>query len=112
MLISPTKKNKVNLSDYDYRRDIENRIVMSSFSIEEVDVLNEILHSSVKSSISDLMAQMHLSEDKLLPILDKLQTTGLLTHDKNMIIVNKEMRKYTSCRSTNLMMTLSPTSPT
>jgi len=94
MLISPTKKNKINLSDYDYRRDIENRIVMSSFSIEEVDVLQEILHSSIKISIGDLTAQLHLPEEKLLPILDKLQETKLLTHDNNMIMVNKEMRKY------------------
>lgn len=90
----PTRKNKINLSDYDFRRDIDNRIAMSSFSVFEVNVLEEILHSSVKIPIEDLVAEMHVSKKKLLPVLHKLSEIGLLTYDDRLVIVNKEMRKY------------------
>jgi len=94
MLANPTKRNKINLADYNYRRDIDNRIIMSSFSIFEVDVLREILHSSIKIPIKTLAAQLEVSQEDLRPVLEKLSSTHLLTYDDQRIIVDKEMRKY------------------
>lgn len=88
------QKNKISLSDYNYRRDIENRLLMAELSVFEVDVLREILNNSLKISLSDLADSLEVTPKKLIPALTKLSKTQLFTIQSDQISVDKEMRKY------------------
>ncbi len=92
--LSPARKNKVNLSDYPFQQDIENRAVMSDFSALEVEVLMELLFSPLKASCKKLSRSLGCDEAELLDSLKKLSSTGLLTVKDDVIIVDKEKRKY------------------
>ncbi|MGM0439679.1 MAG: hypothetical protein ACQEP8_01020 [Chlamydiota bacterium] len=94
MIVGNTKKNKINLEDYDYKRDIENRIMMAHFTTLDVDVLDEILNSSLKVSIEEISEQLEEPISAIMPSLDKLLKTGLFKIEGHSIIVDKEMRKY------------------
>lgn len=95
MLVSPTKKNRINLADYDYKHDIKQRLLMSQFSIFDVEVLEEILNSSIKFNLSEIAEFLECDFATLLPSIDKLQQAGLLKYDKKFnIVVDKQMRKY------------------
>jgi len=92
--LSSAKKNKVNLADYNCQQDIENRIFMSDFSTLDVEVLEEILFSSLKISLKKLARNIGCEETELLASLEKLSKTGLLTIQEDAILVDKEKRKY------------------
>jgi hypothetical protein len=89
-----SKKNKIVLSDYDYKSDIENRILMSGLSVFDVLVLEEILNSSLTIPLSKLCEDLDVKAMDLIPVVDKLGATGLLQRHHDKIIVDKEMRKY------------------
>lgn len=91
---SPSRKNKINLADYNYKRDIENRLLMSTFSAFELEAFEEILYSSLTIPIRKLAKSLDVEEDTLRPILDKFTKTGLITVENDTITVDKEMRKY------------------
>lgn len=89
-----SKKIKINLSDYDYQKDIKNRLILSHFSTFEVEVLEEILFSPLKIKISRLLENLQTSMDRLQPILNKLIAMDLFIIENETLIVDKEMRKY------------------
>jgi hypothetical protein len=91
---STQRKIKISLEDYDYRQDIENRLLMSQFSSRDLEVLEEILYSSITIPVRKLMKNLDLEEEELLPILEKLSKTGLFAFEGDAIVVDKEMRKY------------------
>lgn len=88
------RKNKVNLADYPYRRDIENRLFMADLSEFEVNLLKEIVHHSVKISVEQLAEQLEVEVSELITTLDKLNVTKLYKRQQLTLIVDKEMRKY------------------
>ncbi len=88
------KKNRVLLADYPYVQDIENRLLMADLSVFEVDVIKEILLSSVRIEVDHLLDNLNTTRKKLDPALEKLNKMNLLTVNKDIIDVNKEMRKY------------------
>lgn len=90
----PSRKTKIVLADYPYRRDIENRLFLSHLKVIEVDILKEILHSSLTISIHHLAETVHVSMQDILPFLDRLSTTKLIKHNGQTLFVDKEMRKY------------------
>jgi len=92
--IHPIKKNKVNLADYDYTRDIANRLFMAQLSLRDIEVLEEIVHSSLNISLSRLIKNLNIEEREILPILHNLSKTGLLKVVNETVLVDKEMRKY------------------
>ncbi len=95
MLESATlKKNKICLSDYDYKKDIENRILISELTSFDLEVLEEILFSSIKTSLKKLAVNLDVEPSLLIPILKKLNGAGLLHTEKEEIVINKKMRKY------------------
>lgn len=94
MLISPTKRNKIILSDYNYRRDIENRLLMARLSTFEVQVLINLINGSLKTSVLHVSEDLETEEDLLIPVLDKLSATKLFQRQGGTILVDKEMRKY------------------
>ncbi len=92
--IATYRKNKIELTEYDCSKDVENRILMSKFTPFDVEILEEILFSPLRIPLSVLEQNLELSPDKLLPILEKLSATKLFQVIADHVIVDKEMRKY------------------
>lgn len=93
--MSASRKNKIQLSDYNYRRDIENRQLMAEVSSFELEVLREIIDGSLKFPAEQLAETLETPLSKLLPILQKFSKTKLYQiQPNNSIVVDKEMRKY------------------
>jgi hypothetical protein len=88
------RKNKIELSEYEYEKDVRNRALMATFTSRDVEVLEEILYSSLRIPLSVLEQNVELSADELAPILAKLAPCGLFTVETDHVIVDKEMRKY------------------
>ena len=92
--LSSLRKNKITLEDYNFKQDIENRLLMSQFSSHDLEVLEEILYSSIKIPIRKIAKSVDLEEDEIFPILEKMSKTGLFAFEGDSIVVDKEMRKY------------------
>lgn len=92
--LSSSRKNKISLEDYNYKQDIENRLLMAQFVCNDLTVLEEILYSSIKIPIRKLAKNTNLSEEELMPILEKLSKTGLFAFEQDSIVVDKDRRKY------------------
>lgn len=92
--IATIRKNKIFLSDYDYKKDIENRSLLASFSELELHILEELLFSPLKTSLGRLSKDLDLKENKILPVLNKLQMTELISVEKDIITIEKKLRKY------------------
>ena len=92
--IATFRKNKIELADYDYSHDIQNRVLMAQFSPLEVEVLEEILYSSLRIPLSLLKQNLDLEMEDLTSILEKLSQTKLFTISSDHVVVDKEMRKY------------------
>ena len=92
--VSSQRKNKINLADYNCQQDIENRIIISDFSSTDLTVVEEILFSPLKLSFKKLARNLSIEEADLLPIIQKLATTGLLTIAEDNLTVDKDIRKY------------------
>jgi predicted transcriptional regulator len=88
------KKTKINLSDYDYKKDVKNRLLMNSFTSFDIDLLEEILYSSLKIPIEELSSSIGADINQVKTTLLKLEKTNLLTIDGDSILVDKKMRKY------------------
>jgi len=88
------RKTKIFLTDYPYKKDIENRLFLSDLSLFEVEVLQEILNSSIKIPLSDLCKALNCENELLLPVLEKFSRTGLLMKQNDSIFVDKDLRKY------------------
>jgi hypothetical protein len=94
MLVNPLRKNKINLSEYPYEKDIQCRKLMAELTVFEVDVLTEIIQGSLKSSVKQIADFLEVSVEQLYPTLENLQNLNLYTLENDKILVNKEMRKY------------------
>lgn len=92
--LTVTRKNKVVLSDYDYKKDIENRLLLSQFTTLDYAVLEEILFSPIRTSVRKIAKSIDYQEDQVRPILQKLTKTGLITFEEEAVVVDKETRKY------------------
>lgn len=92
--VATFKKNKIELKEYDYSKDIQNRILMAQFTILDVEVLEEILYSSLRIPTSLLEQNLNLNTAQLQKILDKLSKSNLFQVSGGFVIVDKDMRKY------------------
>jgi len=92
--LGSARKNKINLDDYDYQKDIQNRLFLSNLAPLEVEVLEEIIYSTLKIPLRKLARDLDLSEEEILPILNKLEESGLFRIENDTLIVNKDTRKY------------------
>lgn len=88
------KKHKVNLADYNSRQDMALRTLMADFTPFDVEVLQEILFSSLHLSPRKLARALDVTDRNLSPTLKKLQKAGLLSPDGESLLVDKELRKY------------------
>ncbi|MCH9633662.1 MAG: hypothetical protein S4CHLAM7_03930 [Chlamydiae bacterium] len=89
-----SRKNKVNFADYNYQMDLDNRLLMSTFTVQDVEVLEEILYGSIRIPFVKLKKNLDLTDSELAETLQKLSQTGLFVLEDDAILVNKEMRKY------------------
>ncbi len=89
-----SRKNKISLEDYDFKHDIDNRLAMAEFSIVDLEVLEEILYSSIKVSIRKLAKSLDLEDEEIQPSIVKLSKTGLFAIQDDSILIDKDMRKY------------------
>lgn len=89
-----SSKNKVHLPDYDYKKDIQNRILISQLTNDDIRILEEILHRPSTISVPDLLRDLNMGEDIVQATLKKLEKSNLFRVEKNTIYVNKGMRKY------------------
>lgn len=92
--LSSTRKNKVNLTDYNCQQDVENRMLIADLSFFEHEVLQEIFFSPLKFPLKKLARSLECEESDLTQILEKLSKTGLISKQEDQILVDKEMRKY------------------
>lgn len=92
--VAQFRKNKINLSDYDYIKDLDNRLLMSEFSTLDLEILEEILYSPLVLSASQLAKNLNLTKEQILPTLQKLTKVQLLDLNSDAIFVDKEVRKY------------------
>jgi hypothetical protein len=92
--VTAVKKHKITLTDYDYQRDIENRLLLSQFSEFDHAVLEEILFSPIRTPLRKMAKNLNCAEEALLPVLEKLSKTGLLVIEGDTVVVDKEVRKY------------------
>ncbi|MBA3957066.1 MAG: hypothetical protein H0X51_01535 [Parachlamydiaceae bacterium] len=88
------KKNNIVLSDYNYQRDIENRVLMADFSLFDLDVLQEVLDDSLTIPVKQLAESLKVSAQKLKPAIEKFKRSKLIRFDNDILHVDKEMRKY------------------
>ena len=95
MMFSPrSKKNRIDLLDYDYRRDLENRQLLSQLSGFDIEVLNEIVFNSLKFPLQSIAETLDVTEECLQSSIDKLSMSGLFCVIEGTVHVDKEMRKY------------------
>jgi hypothetical protein len=92
--LTQSRKNKICLEDYDFKQDIENRLAMAEFSTKDLEVLEEILYSSIKVPIRKIGKTLALEDEEILPILQKLKKTGLFSIQDDSILIDKDVRKY------------------
>jgi hypothetical protein len=88
------RKHKVTLSDYDFKRDIENRLLLSQLTTDEHAVLEEILFSPIRTTVRKIAKSIDIPEDTVLNILQKIAKTGLVVFEEDAVVVDKETRKY------------------
>lgn len=91
---SSIRKNKISLTDYNYQKDIQNRLLLAKLNLDDLRVLEEILYSSINIPLSDLANDLSMDVSSLSLVLEKLAPSGLFSLEKNTLHVDKEMRKY------------------
>ena len=94
--LNAARKIKINLADYDFSNDIKNRIFISQLSFLDLVVLEELLYSPIKTSLSQFLKKTDLSSNppKILASLKKFSEINLLTFQDDEIIIDKNVRKY------------------
>ncbi|NGX56857.1 MAG: hypothetical protein K1060chlam5_01103 [Candidatus Anoxychlamydiales bacterium] len=88
------RKNKISINDYDYKQDINIRLLVSSLSVDELNVLEELLYSSIKTNLKDLSDNLDIDKNTLLLALEKFSKVNFLTIENENILIDKKARKY------------------
>ena len=89
-----SKKNKINLSDYPYQKDIENRLFLSQFSLLDHALMEEILFSPLQISFPKFLKNLGKEEKEVVACLEKFERIGLVKIVDNFLLIDKETRKY------------------
>lgn len=94
MLSAVTRKNKINIGDYPYKKDIANRLILTQLSSTEIKVLQELLFQPSKCRISDLEDCLECDESALYSALETFGRIGLTIRQGDILFIDKELRKY------------------
>lgn len=93
-MLDALRKNKVHLADYPYAQDVECRLLMSDFSTLDIEILEEILYSPLKISLTKLARSLSCDESEIVPSLKKFEQVGLLSFVEDTLLIDKDKRKY------------------
>ena len=88
------RKYKINLADYNSEQDLLTRAVLSDFSLFDLEVLEEILFSPLKTSVKKISRTLGCEEAQLDPILARLGSCALLERQGDALLVDKDRRKH------------------
>jgi DNA-binding Lrp family transcriptional regulator len=88
------RKNKVVLADYNYRREIESRLLMANLTACEIEILREILDNSLIIPLKQFADSLNVPVSNVMSVIDKLSPTKLIKIEGNNAILDKEMRKH------------------
>ena len=91
---SQNLKTRINLPDYDYQKEVSNRLLLGSLSKDEIKILEEITFSPTTFTLDNLAKNTDLSKDTVAKALEKIEPSGLLKVDGETITINKDYRKY------------------
>ena len=94
MSLNSGRKNRIDLSNYNHHADIEHRLMMSQFTEFELEILQEVLHGSLRFSVESLAHSLDRSLSDITKTLQNLERTKLLQIKHDQVIVHKERRKY------------------
>lgn len=94
MLSAITRKNKVNISDYPYKKDIINRLFLADLTTLEIEVLKELLFQPSKCRIADILDCVSCDQDTLFLALETFSRIGLTMRQGDLLFIDKELRKY------------------
>src|SRR6266404_2476283 len=88
------RKNKINIADYSYKKDIANRLFLTELSSKHVEVLQELLFLPTRCLVSDLAKQVSCTAAELDAIIESFCTIGLASRHEETLLIDKELRKY------------------
>ncbi|PCI76855.1 hypothetical protein COB21_03725, partial [Candidatus Aerophobetes bacterium] len=91
---SQNLKTKIDLSDYDYKKEIANRVLLGSLTESESQILEEITFSPTTFTIDTLAQNTNFPVDTVLATLNKVQSSGLCVIVGKDVTINKDCRKY------------------
>lgn len=87
-------KKKVDLNDYDYSFDIRSRALMAELDEFELEVLQEVVDSSLTFSVNKLSDLLGVAPKEIIPSLEKFSDLQLLQRRDADVIVNKDKRRH------------------
>lgn len=93
MNVAPVRISKVELESFNFKREIENRKLISSLSSFELEMLKEIVYNSLKFNIDDLCSSLGIEYPTLKPLLERLVDVGLCRVEKTVAFVDKDLRR-------------------
>lgn len=94
MTAAQSKKNKISLSDYNFQKDIDNRLFLAELTPFEISALRELIDNTPNTTIERLAKDVGAPIKKIEPCIEKFEKINLITRDDRKIKVDKELRKY------------------
>ncbi len=91
---SPYRKNKINLEDYDFAQDIQNRILLAESTARDIEILEEIIYNPARFPITRLSKDLDMTLEEITPSIERFGALKLISLDGEFVVVDKEMRKY------------------
>ncbi|MCE5295358.1 MAG: hypothetical protein LLF94_12210 [Chlamydiales bacterium] len=108
MVHSSMQKNKINLSDYPYKKDIANRLFLSELSQFEIAVLEELLFQPSKCRLSDILDTLDCDELELESTLKTFSKFGLILRQHDMLYIDKDLKKCLELHSVKFSKNFEP----
>ncbi len=88
------RRNKIDLCNYPYQRDIESRLLLATLTQAEVALLNELFNYSLEIPLADLSHSLNWSSETILQMLTKFAPTKLYRLEEKRVVLDKELRRY------------------
>lgn len=88
------KKIKIDFDAMDIEDELAVRMFFDKLHVSDLPILEEILHSSVSTSIDELLESLDLKKSDIEAPLQTFESVGLLQVDGDQILVSKEIRRF------------------
>lgn len=94
MFATQHKKNKIDLLDYPFQRELDSRLLLANLNEFEINLLREILNNSLSFQINSFATQLGTALPHVISFFEKIKPLNLLKVNKDLVTVDKEARKY------------------